>query len=166
MDYWTSIFGGWIATLGLRRIIFVPALLAFNYYDFFSQHSFVYWSHSKITLGLLPYKYELDIAHLIGLHYFGNPATGANTGWIGSGYANAGTAGMVVYASIIGTVFLFLDAYTKFHDERILISIFIAPLLAIMVSSDLPTAILTHGALIGLLLLTFFRTRRFPMGQR
>ena len=162
VDYWSGIFTGWVATLMLRRVIFVPALLNFDYYDFFSQHGFVYWAQSKITFGMLSYKYSLDIPHLIGLHYFGNPAIGANTGWLGSGYANAGVIGMVIYAIIVGGILLLLDAYAQFHDKRVLIAIFVAPLLAVMVSSDLPTALLTHGTLIGLLLLTFFRTRRYP----
>jgi len=159
IDYWLGVFQGWVATLMLRRSIFVPALLSFDYYDFFSRHGFVYWAQSKVAFGMLSYRYSLSIPHLIGLHYFNNPATGANTGWLGSGYANAGIMGMLIYAILIGGIFLLLDAYTIFHDQQVLIAIFVAPLLAVMVSSDLPTALLTHGTLIGLLLLTFFRTR-------
>ena len=165
-DYWANIFQGWVATLILRRAIFIPALLNFDYYDFFSHHHFVYWAQSKITLGKLSYPYHLDIPHLIGQHYFANPANGANTGWLGSGYANAGIIGMVIYAIIIGGIFLLLDAYTVSHDQRVLIAIFVAPLLAVMLSSDLLTALLTHGALIGLVLLAFFRTRHSTLRER
>ena len=166
IDYWLGVFQGWVATLMLRRSIFVPALLSFDYYDFFSRRGFVYWAQSKVTFGMLSYRYSLSIPHLIGLHYFNNPATGANTGWLGSGYANGGIMGMLIYAILIGGIFLLLDAYTIFHDQQVLIAIFVAPLLAVMVSSDLPTALLTHGTLIGLLLLTFFRTRRFTTRER
>ena len=158
IDYWFGIFGGWMATLWLRRVIFVPALLNFIYYDFFSRHGFVYWAQSKITFGVVPYRFDLDVPHLIGYHYFGNPSTGANTGWIGSGFANAGIWGVFLYAVIVGIILALLDTYCKFHDKRIVIAVVVAPLLAVMVSSDLPTALLTHGALISLMFLLLFRT--------
>jgi len=158
IDYWFGIFGGWVATLLLRRIIFVPALLNFIYYDFFSQHGFVYWAQSKITFGVVPYRFDLDVPHLIGYHYFGNPSTGANTGWIGSGFANAGVWGIFIYALIVGMILALLDAYCRFHDKRVIIAIFVAPMLAVLMSSDLPTALLTHGTLIGLIFLLLFQT--------
>ena len=166
IDYWWGIFQGWMATLTLRRVIFVPALLNFDYHDFFSRHSFVYWAQSKITLGMVLYKYSLDVPHLIGLYYFGSSATGANTGWLGSGYANAGVVGMVIYAVLIGGLFSVLDALAKFHDKRVIVAIFVAPMLAVIISSDLPVALLTHGALMGLLLLMFFQTRELHNGRK
>ena len=166
IDYWWGIFHGWMATLTLRRVIFVPALLNFYYYDFFSRHSFVYWAQSKITLRMVSYKYSLDVPHLIGLHYFGSSTIGANTGWLGSGYANAGIMGMVIYAALIGSIFSLLDAIAKFHDKRVIVAIFVAPMFAMIISSDLPAALLTHGTLIGLLLLMFFQTRELHNGRK
>jgi len=160
LDHKTGIFSGWFASLCLRRVIFVPALLNFLYFDFFSHNRLLFWSESKVTLGLFSKKFSLDTPHLIGYYYFGSEFIGANTGWIGSGYANAGFLGLLIYAIIIGLIFSFLNSLSKFHDKRIIVSIFTAPIFAIMLSSDLPTAILTHGTLIGLILLMLFRTKR------
>jgi fructose-specific phosphotransferase system IIC component len=80
----------------------------------------------------------------------------ANTGWIGSGFLNAGFAGMLIYAVIIGILFSLLNAYANFSDKRIVVAIMIGPTLTVMMSSDLPTAFLNHGVLLGVILLSFF----------
>jgi hypothetical protein len=146
----------------LRRAMLVPAHLNYIYYDFFSQNDFIFWARSKITFGLIDPKFDLDTPHLIGFVYYSSELTGANTGWIGSGYANAGFVGMLLYAIIIGCLFSIMDSYSNFIDKKVIVSIMVAPLLAVLMSSDLPTAMLTHGALFALLLFSVFRTTRFP----
>ncbi len=143
-------------SLIFRRVYIVPAQLNYYYYDFFSVHQFTMWANSKITFGLLHYPYHLDIPHLIGLNFFSNPATGANTGWIGSGYAQFGFAGMVVYAFIIGILLGLLNAFSKVSDKRIIVSIIVAPILTVFISSDLLTAFLTHGVILSLILFMMF----------
>lgn len=137
----------------LRRSFFVPAYLNYLYFDFFFEHPFVYWARSKITFRLLDYPYPLDVPHLIGYYFFNRPEMGANTGWLGSGYANAGFAGIFIYAFLISLLLLFLDSYGKIINKRIITAIMIIPMLSIFMSSDLFTALLTHGALMGCLLL-------------
>lgn len=149
--------GLWIGSLMLRRVMLVPANLNYMYYDFFSKNDFTCWARSKISLGLIEPKFDLDTPHLIGSVYFSNEATGANTGWIGSGYANAGFSGMFLYAVIIGLLFSVLNSFSKVIDKRIIVAIVTPPLLALIMSSDLPTALLTHGFLLSLLLFSCFR---------
>ena len=45
------------ATYTVRRIMFVPAYLNFMWYDFFSTHPFMFWSDSKLSLGLVKNPY-------------------------------------------------------------------------------------------------------------
>lgn len=143
-------------SLILRRVYFVPALLNYYYYDFFSKHPFTWWANSKITFLLLDYKYSLDVPHLIGSVYFNRPECGANTGWIGSGYAAVGFPGIFLSAIIIGIFFAIIDAYGKIIDRKIITAILTAPLLATFMSSDLFTSFLTHGLFFALLLLALF----------
>jgi len=152
----------WIGNLMLRRTYLVPAHLNYLYYDFFSTNPFVFWAESKITFGLLESPYNLNIPNLIGREYYDNDLTGANTGWIGAGYSNAGFFGMLVYAAIIGILMSLLDSYSKFIDKGILVAIIVAPMLAVMMSSDLPTAFLNHGVILSLILFAMFAPVNLP----
>lgn len=153
---------GLIGNLMLRRSYFVPAHLNFVYYDFFSTNPFTLWSQSKISLGIIDYPYSIDISHLIGLNYYNNEETGANTGWIGSGYANAGFVGMLIYALIIGLTFSLLDTYAKLIGKALVTTISFAPIFTMMVSSDLPTAFLNHGVILVLILFSIFPANSMP----
>ena len=142
-------------TLGsflLRRVYFVPAHLNFVYYDFFSTHPHTMLSQSKLTFGLIQYPYDLDAPHLIGYHYYNNVLTGANTGWLGSGYMHFGFAGMFIYALIVGLLLSMVDTFAKRRELAISGAILFIPLFAIFQSSDLPTCMLTHGFLLALFL--------------
>lgn len=142
-------------SLFLRRVLLVPANINYLYYDFFSSNPFVWWAPGKITFNMIEYNYPLDVPHLIGSVYYNNAEAGANTGWIGSGYANAGYFGMLMYASMIGFLLLSIDCFGKFFGNRIIVPIMVPPLLAVFMSSDLFTALLTHGTILAILLLLF-----------
>jgi len=158
--------GYWIGSLMLRRTFLVPAHLNYLYYDYFSNYSFVLWAQSKITFGIIDSPYNIDTSHLIGSVYLGNELTGANTGWIGSGYMNAGFLGMLLYAVILGLLMAILNAYSKSIDKRIVSAIIIAPMLTVMNSSDLPTALLTHGFFLSLVLFSLFSIRNITLRHK
>ena len=146
-----------LGALFFRGMYFIPAHLNYLYYDFFSVHSFVLWAQSKISFGLGNYSYSIDVPHLIGYEFFSDILIGANTGWIGSGYMQFGFIGMMVYAFIIGLLISLLNAYSKRIDKRVVVAITTAPLLAVILSSDLPTAFLTHGVILSLILFSIFQ---------
>ncbi len=154
---WYILFGDiTIGTLMLRRNFFAPAHLCYLYHDFFSVNPHALWAHSKVTLGLIHFDYPLDIPHLIGAYYYNRPECGANTGWIGSGYANAGYAGMFLCALIIGFLLVVIDSYGRTVDKNMVVSVVVVPLLTVFASSDIFTAMLTHGTLFTLLCLLIF----------
>ena len=150
---WKVVIG--FGSLIFQRIYFVPAHLNYCYFDFFSTHPLTWWAKSKITFRLLDYKYSLSVPHLIGMVYYNRPSMDANTGWIGSGFAAAGYLGMFISAMIIGVSLAVVNAYGKYINPRLIIAILLAPLLAIFMSSDIFTAMLSDGFLCGLLLLMF-----------
>ena len=141
------------SSLITERIYYVPAYLNYLYYDFFSNHSFTWWARSKITFRLLDYQYSFDVPHLIGATYLNRPECGANTGWIGSGYSAGGFLGMFLCAFIAGIFLALINAYGKIIDYRIITAILIVPLLAMFMSSDIFTSLLTDGLLLVLLFL-------------
>ena len=159
LGFITGGLGDWVGSLFLRRTYFVPANINFLYYDFFTNNPYVMWAQSKFTLNLLDYPYAHDVPHLIGLEYYSNEETGANTGWLGAGYMQLGLSGMLIYAIIIGLLFCLLDAYSKRINKRIIVATISIPILVVITSSDLPTAFLTHGVILSLILFSLFSKR-------
>jgi len=146
---------GWFGSLTMRRIFLVPADLNYLYYDFFSKNEFILWSDSKITFGFLDYIYDLSPSHLIGLEYFNNEATGANTGWLGSGYMHAGYIGVFIYSVIISFIFVYIDGVARcLKNYKLVAAANIIPIVTLMTSSDLPSVFLTHGLFINLIIIS------------
>ncbi len=149
-------YSGWTGALMMKRNFFLPAQINHMYFDFFSKNGLVLFSDSKLSLGLIPYPYALDPSHLIGLEYFNDERRGANTGWLGSGYMQAGFAGLLLYAVIIGCVFRYIDVCARTPMKRRLITASsVVPVFAMISFSDLPTTFLTHGLLINLILVAY-----------
>ncbi|GCL36922.1 hypothetical protein SR1949_20280 [Sphaerospermopsis reniformis] len=151
-----NILSGWFSSLAMQRTIMVPAYLNWAYFDFFSDtNKYYYWSDSILSLGMLSSPYDLSIPYLIGYYYAGG--SHANTGWIGSGYAQAGLIGVYLYSILMGLCFSYLNSMGKKIGNSLVISIFAIPALTMITSADLPTMLLTHGLLIALILVTILK---------
>ena len=144
-----------IGSFSFRRVYFVPALLNFFYYDFFSSNPLVLLSESKLTLGLVDYPYSLNSSRLIAYLYTKGSLTtgGANTGWIGSSYMNFGFSGMLLYTFIIGLLFSICDELASKKGRALIGSSIFIPIFILFTSSDLPTAMLNHGVILSLLVI-------------
>ena len=155
-----SLFG-WLGSLMFGRSFILPSEINYMYYDFFTRNDWVLFSDSKITLGLVEFNYPLDIAHMIGREYFNSDQAGANTGWLGSGYAQAGFAGLLLYAAATAAIFNYVDTCARNSGERRLVTASIViPISTLITSSDLPTTLLTHGLLLNLILIACIRRQK------
>lgn len=150
----------WISSLFFRRAIMIPAILNFEYYDFFSKHDFSFWSHNSFTFDLLNYPYNFSPQEIIGNELSGTYEMYANTGWIGAGYMQAGFFGITIYAILIGFIFSFIDSLTHKLSKSFIIALLIIPFYILLTSSDLPTALLSHGILTFIVLICLIKTVR------
>lgn len=162
VDLWIQKSGfegiaGWFTSLFARRALLVPSLLNWFYLDHFIEAPKYLWADSKFSFGLVESPHLLRPPNLIGREYFGRVEMSANTGWIGSGYANAGTAGLILYSIAIGLLFSLLDAYSKRIGNRLVIALFVLPVFTLLTSSDLTTMLLTHGLALSIFILAFIR---------
>ena len=157
---------GLFGSLGVRRALLVPSLMNWSYFDFFSVHPHTYWSDSKVTLGLVDPVYDIGIADLIGRDVFGRDMH-ANAGWIGSGMANAGYAGIALYSVALGLLLSLLDACARTLGYTLVLAVFLIPVLSVAVSSDLTTMLLTHGLLVLLAVVILLKPalERSPSGR-
>lgn len=131
----------------LRRVFLIPPFLDNLYVEFFSENPFFYWATSKISFGLISTEYQMSAPFLIGKTYFGNPDMSANSGFIASGFSNGGVLGALVYAMIIGLLIAQLQGQGRTLGAPITIGISLIAVVSVITSTDLITALLTHGLL-------------------
>jgi len=157
----SSVARGWIGYALLRGSLFQPTLLNYYYWDFFSTTTdSLFWSESRVTLGLVTSPLRDRLVFTIGKVYFAQPEMAANTGLIGSGFANAGVLGVSLYAILLGTSFSWLDSLRRRLPSSIICGIAATPVLTVLTGTDMPTALLTHGGLAAIFLLFALRTPR------
>ncbi|WP_439686862.1 hypothetical protein MNJPNG_18830 [Cupriavidus oxalaticus] len=168
VDFWRIEHAGaesWFGDLFTRRALLVPSWLNLLYVEHFSGLEKYYWAHSKFSFGLVQSPHELEASRMIGYVYFHNADMSANTGWIGSGFANAGFLGVALYSFVIGAVLSLLDAYARQLSARIVVALFVLPILVVMTSSDL-ISLLTNGLAVALFLLLAFDPESARTGPR
>ena len=136
-----------------RRLLFLPAELGNEYFQYFTRSGFTFFWNSKITLGLVDVGYEREAASLISDHV-GMYGGHANTGVVGAAYQQLWILGIIVYSAILGVTACVVTAFAKaIGDGRFVVSILASYILWIFASSDLPPILLTHGLLVAMLVM-------------
>jgi hypothetical protein len=98
--------------------------------------------------------------NLIGYQYFGLEDTSANTGWIGSGFANAGIAGVFLYSILIAALLGVLNTYSEKLGGGVITALFSTIFLTLILSADFATSLLTHGLIAAIVLLVLLGGRK------
>lgn len=145
-----------LPSMALRRTFFTPARLSFEYFSFFSDNPKAWWGDS-FWMPFIHSPYSTTIPYVIGSS-LGSPNMGANNGYVSSGFAQAGFFGVLIYSFILGHLLKFVDKESQRIGEVWFgVGLFLIPFLTIWQSSDLATAMLTHGFLVMLGLLVLMR---------
>jgi len=144
------IFNNYYVTgLIARRVFFIPALLDTHYFDFFKNKP-LFWSASFLG-PFIDYPYHLNPPHLIASYYFNKAEMSANNGIISNGFANLGWLGIMINITAVSVIFSFFNSLNINHKFYGLFFVFFITLL----SSALPTVLLTHGGIILIFLSQF-----------
>ena len=83
----------------------------------------------------------------------------ANTGWLGSGYAQLGFLGLLVYALFMEALPAALDEEGETVGRRIEIPVMLIPMLKPVTSSDVFTSVQTQGMFVGLQIMMMLSMR-------
>lgn len=146
-----------VATLFIRRTMFIPAKNYYIYFDFFSSHDKIYLSHSIFRI-FLDYPYVMPVPNLIGALYYNNPNTWVNVGYLAESYMNFGFLGIVLYSVILGFVLKFFDSLsTNIGVEIVLMTSFIA--FFGLLSGALLTTFLTGGIIFSYIILNLYNNQ-------
>ena len=143
------------ASLFIRRTFFVICQNMFDYFIYFQNEPMLLWSNS-ITSKYIEYPYDLTPPVLIG-QWRGTGAN-VNNSFISMGFMHAGVAGIVLYGVLVGFIFRIIDSLRGASlPNWLIVAALVAPVRAMLFSTDLPTALLTHGLAFGCLLLIIAR---------
>ncbi len=137
-----------------RRLSFATNQLNEFYVDFFSKNTPDYFRGSFLRFIGFKTPYE-NLSMLIGNTYFGTNQN-CNNGLLSDAVTNFGVLGIII-APIFIIVFLhFFDRCIDGLDLRIVLCVGIY-LSSLLLSSFLPTVLITHGALVLMILLSKLR---------
>lgn len=151
---WEDLLGASFA----NRLVFVPAQIHYFFFREFAEIGPQFWAESRFSMGLTQSDLPLPSVNYIGLLMTGDPAIGANTGWIANGYMNAGVAGIVFYALILAVTMRIIDVLGERYGYSFIGAAFVIPVFSFVNSIDLLAGFLTGG--LGLLFIIFFAAVR------
>ena len=138
-------------SLFIRRVFFVPARLTYEYFDFFEKYQHIYWSNSVLSW-LIDYPYSDRMTKIVS--YENGSEASANNGYIASGFAHFGILGILIYSYIIAFFLKNIDYLLKFNVPIwFILCLIVTPMRSFLISSDLPTGLLTHGFILSFILL-------------
>jgi hypothetical protein len=140
--------------IAIRRAFFVAGSVMLDWIAFFEGYPKVYFSDNLLK-GLIENEYTGHVLPLLMSELvFGDPPFGFNAGLVGVGFAQLGVAGIVLYAALLG---IFVRVINGFISNGVPVfiaaAIMFEPLRTAWADSDLPTALLSHGLLVGAALL-------------
>lgn len=145
-----------IAAMLIRRTFYVPAGLTFEWFTFFSEHRFVFWSNTFLSW-LSSSSYDLSVPHTVG-EFLIDSTVSANSGLVGAGFAQAGYLGVLVYIVVLALFLRIIDNLSQSGVALwVAITISYNPLVTAITSSDLLTTILSHGLMLAVVILFMYR---------
>lgn len=140
------------SSLGLRRVLFIPARLTSAYLEFFTVNPLVRLSESVLLRGWITYPYPVSVPRMIGTA-LGQPAMYANNGLISDGFANFGVVGALVWSVLLGILIKLLRTVASRREDRPEAWAVAAMWPVALVASALTTSLVTHGLALGLIVI-------------
>ncbi len=140
-----------------RRPFFVPASATYEWFDFFHANPHVFFS-DKLLSGVVENQYTgKSLPHLMGAELVGNDAVGGNVGMVPVGFAQLGIFGVLLYSVVFGVFIKILSSLVISGVPMwVVASLMINPLWIAWTSSDLSSALLSHGMIVGVVLLSLY----------
>jgi hypothetical protein len=143
-----------------ERTLFIPALIKFQFYDFFSHFPKIHFADGmigKLFSEANLYKYGSGII-VYAYNNGGSLAVESNTGYLGDSYAQLGFVGMMLIGAMVILLVRFISGYCKHVPEQFLCCV--AGCIAVVLNdSAFFTALMTGGIGIWIMMLLLYTGR-------
>ncbi|MGN0066827.1 MAG: hypothetical protein ACI38V_04270 [Bacteroides sp.] len=142
-----------------RRVLFMPALLSYEYYDYFSMHELVYLRDSFMRFFGFSSPYDLEIPRLIGRELYAKEEMNCNTGILGDDFAQLGWISIIIFPLLRIKLLGVYDRMCNGINQNLIIFIsFVYSL--VFISGTFFSSLLTGGFIGILFLLHLFNYKK------
>lgn len=143
-------FYGEVWSLGIiaNRLFILPAVISFNYFEFFSDKPLVLMAHGLFR-EIFNYPYDSLPWFLIGEKYFGYSHVSANTGMLADSYMNFGIYGLILLSCMFSAALVLVDVLSAGKNPKICLAIVVFPFLWSLNGSFL-TSIMSGGLILAI----------------
>lgn len=141
-----------------RRVFFVPQLLNYYYYDFFSNNEYDYFRQGPLRFFGISSEYDKDIALIIGETYMDEPSNACN-GLFSEAYANMGILGVIILPIFLLLILFIIENIVNGIERNVVI--FVAFTCAyIFGSGNISTGLLSNGIIVSILVCELLKSKR------
>lgn len=144
-----------LASLSIRRTLYVPANISFIYHDYFSNNEYAYLSHSIFESFFDKPVYEIPAAQLLGDLY--GRGSWMNTGVFGDAYMNFGLLGVLIFSILLIMILKTIDSLANTSIKKVVSGAVMGLFMWKLVNTALFTSLLTGGLLFFMLVLWFYQ---------
>lgn len=148
----------WINSILLMRVFGSNGWVASVYYEYFSEHSYTYYTHIgpvNAIFGTYPYG-DRSLGQEIGQFYFANEANFNAGFWASDGFAALGMFGLPIITLFLAIVLKLLNMIAHNFSSRML-NLWLLGFWMALLNAPLTTALLSGGGLLVGMLLVMVR---------
>jgi hypothetical protein len=143
-----------LLSIVIRRAFYVGGSVTFDWIAYFNDNPHVYFADNLLKKYVVNSYSGENLPALMSRLVFSGKEFGFNTGLVGAGYAQLGMAGVFLYATVIGLiVWLVNGLIERGLPAFVAVAILFEPMRTAWAESDVLTTLLSHGVLIGMLLM-------------
>lgn len=159
-------FYGEVWSLGIvaNRLFVLPAVISFNYFDFFSEKPLVLMAHGLFR-EIFNYPYESLPWFLIGEKYFGYSHVSANTGMLADSYMNFGIYGLIILFCMFSAALILVDVLSAGKNLKICLATVVFPFLWSLNGSFL-TSVMSGGLILAIFALLLLPPKTDKYSQK
>jgi len=145
-------------SLFAHRMLFVPAMIKFQFYDVFSELPFMFFGDGQIgRLFSIPSMYPESVGRTIWAFYReGDFSVNANTGYLADSYAQMGFAGMIIISILVALTILAIHNLSNSNPKFIIGASIVLLYTIIFNDGAFFTIFLTSGLWFAIILLMIF----------
>ena len=140
------------------RLLFLPALLNYHYYDFFKNNELDFFRQSFLRWFNIESPYKDNIAFMIGGMYYGNYEIRGNNGLFTDAYYNMGIMGIILFPLILVFILRLIESVSKGIKEGMMFVVVFSVGVTLL-STTFTIALLNNGIILMMIMLYFLPRR-------
>lgn len=144
------------------RFIYIPALLSFRHYMFFSENPKLLFAETLIGKFInlfIPYESYLPEQSTYYIGHFYDEDNNANTGFLGDAFDNGGLLLMVIYVILLALILKFIDGMANSDTTKVFVGC-LGYVMIILNDGSLLTTLFSHGLFLSIFFLYIFSSKK------